>query len=168
MLDRYDAIEATESVLSDSDVCDRCMCTIKDSETIDLDRLGSGPDALATTQRVGSGVAGTAVAFEAAHGAIKTHETRTYCNSCGGMDGRGADATLSVQEAVLRSAELGVRLREQGLPINPRTLSGITEHLKRSPEHAGKDDGVLKAAAGMALEKARPRDCVRATYGNDP
>jgi len=168
MLDRYDAIDAAEDVIDDSDVCDRCMCRIKDSDTIDLNRLGSGPDTLATTQRVGSGVAGTAVAFETSHGAIRTHETRTYCASCGSMDGRGADSTLSVQTAVMRSAELGVRLREQGLPINPRELTRLTKHLKRSPEHSGKDDDVLKAAAGMALERARPRDCVRATYGNEP
>lgn len=150
------------------EVCSNCHETIRDKETHDTNSLGTSNRPDATLTRIGSGLLGYEVETHDRYGVIRTHTPKTYCGSCGQPGGKARDDTPSKEAMLDAVPELVERLREASIPANADLLERLVGHLRSQPEYRGSETEIWRAATALAVENARIRDCVRATYGRGP
>jgi len=152
------------------EVCGTCHARIRDRETHEggsLSRLGTGNRPTETLTRAGDGVVGHDIEVPGwdPYGTHAKHVARTYCDRCGTPGGRAPDRTPSKRAMLDRVDALVTRLAEAGIPVNPAVLQQVVGDLKTDPDHEAKTTEIWRAATAVAHERARPRDCVRVTFG---
>lgn len=165
-----DPTELYLEVIHDSpEVCSNCHHRIRDHEEHDHETatLGTGNRPTETLERAGDGVLGYDAEVKDAYGAIQRHHPRTYCGRCGQPGGRARDDSPSKQAMLDAVQPLVQRFDEASVPLNPDVLRYAVAEL-RSKEHLhGQETEIWRAAVAVAAKRARPRDCVRCTYGRE-
>ena len=136
-----------------------------EADTHDTASLGTGNDPLDALFRAGDGVLGQDVETVGGHGAKRRYTPRTYCNSCGSPGGSSDPQTPSRKEMLANVSAVVSRYRQADVPINERKLKYYVRHLKSKDRFDGAEHEIWRVATEYAIENARIRDCVRATYG---
>lgn len=165
------------------EVCSSCHARIRAPRTAKTERsvkadriaaqsrerntLGTGDDELDALRRGNAGTAAYDVRDMDEYGARKDYFLRTFCAECGQPGGKARDDTPSKQAMLDAIPALVDRLAEQNIPANPDALQYIVGHLRSQEDYCGKETEIWTVATKMAVERARPRDCVRVTYGRD-
>lgn len=148
-LDRFDDL-----LFENAEICSHCFSHIRDETEHDLERLGNSNKPTETRQRAGVGVAGHTVIDLNRYGTKRKHETRTFCGECGSQSGHALGDHIHSRQAIRRICDRIVRrLHEQGYYPHLPTLYGVTLHLKRQPDHQGRDREILATAVHMAIER---------------
>ena len=164
------------------EVCSRCHARVRAPEHADSDRLwqtpefesdypdtntlGTGDDELAPLQRARDGVAGFDVEAKDDYGIITRHYLRTFCSVCGYPPSSVPYNPPSHQMMMSRVAPLVDRFDEVGVPLNPDALRRAVGHLRSESDYGNLRIKIWRAAVAVAAKHARPRDCVRCTYGS--
>ncbi|AFH21989.1 hypothetical protein OSG_eHP14_00045 [environmental Halophage eHP-14] len=179
-----DPLDLYKLIIHESpEVCSACHARIRAPRTVETGRqvqsekiagksrerntLGTGDDELDALRRGASGTAAFDVEDIDAHGAKRTYFLRTFCGECGQPGGRARDREPSKQTMLESVPALIDRLADHDIPANVDVLRYVVGHLRSQPEYGGQETEIWSVATKMAVEKARPRDCVRATYGTD-
>jgi len=142
---------------------DRLARHSRESET-----LGTGDDQLDALRRGGDGTAAYDCRDMDKYGVKRDYYLRTYCGECGQPGGKALDESPSKLTMLEAVPALVNRLAEQQIPANPDVLGFVVGHLSSQEDYSGKETEIWSVATRMAVERARPRDCVRATYGHQP
>lgn len=160
--DLYDAL-----IFDNPEVCNSCHAVIRDKETHDTDRLGTGNRPDSTLLRAGEGVVGYDVEIHNAYGTQRSYHARTYCGNCGQPGGAAPNDPTS-RKAMLDAVDALVdRFTTAGIPINDDRLKRYVGHLKSQERFDGAEHEIWRVATAKAIRNARIRDCVRATYGRE-
>jgi len=158
--DLYDAL-----IFDNPEVCSNCHAIIRDKETHDTDRLGTGNRPDSTLLRVGDGVVGYDVEIHNEYGTQRSYHARTFCDNCGRPGGAASNDPVARQTMLEHADTLVERLHEHGIPINVAKLKRYIGHLKSLEGYDGHETEIWRVATEFAIKRARIRDCVRATYG---
>lgn len=144
-------------------------------DTRDVATLGTGENPLDALERAAEGALGHSVevgnpvtgTFDR-YGIKRRHVPQTFCGSCGQPGGRDRDDPPGKSFMLDSIPSLIDRLDEAGVPCNEDRLYRYVDHLKSQERFTGRETEIWEAAVAKAVENARPRDCVRATYGREP
>lgn len=163
------------------EVCSRCHARVRAPEHADSDRLwqtpefesdypdpntlGTGDDELAPLRRGRDAVAGYDEEIKDDHGAIRHYYPRTYCSICGHPPSKAPNSPPPASTMLSRVEPLVARFDELGIPLNDEVLFRAVSHLRSDPDKCGLRTKIWRAAVAVAAKHARPRDCVRCTYG---
>jgi hypothetical protein len=150
------------------EVCSNCHRQIRDHEQHDHDSatLGTGNRPTETLERTGEGVVGYDVTIRDGYGAVRDYHPRTYCGACGQPGGRARDDTPPKTAMLDAVKPLLERFDAADIPLNPDVLQRAVGHLRSQPEYCGSETEIWRAVVAVAAKHARPRDCVRCTYGS--
>jgi len=173
----------TIAIRDSPEVCSRCHARVRALEHAESDRLwqtpefesdyadpntlGTGDDELAPLQRARDALAGFDEEVKDNHGALKYYNLRTFCSICGRPPSMAPNSPPSRQTMMSRIAPLVDRFDEMSVPLNPDALRRAVSYLRSEPEYHGLRTEIWRAAVAVAARRARPRDCVRCTFGSD-
>lgn len=151
------------------EVCSNCHERIRDREEHDHESntLGTGNKPTETIERAGEGVVGYDHVDKDGYGAIRHHKPRTYCGPCGRPNGRARDDCPPKAKMLQAVRPLVKRFDRVGVPLNDDVLFQAVNSLRSNPEFRGLETEIWRAAVAVAAKRARPRDCVRCTYGRE-
>jgi len=164
------------------EVCSRCHARVRAPEHADSDRLwqapefesdypdtntlGTGDDELAPLRRARDALAGFDVEVKDDHGTLELYYLRTFCSICGRPPSMAPNSPPSRRTMMSHVAPLVDRFDEMSVPLNPDALRRAVSYLRSEPDYRGLRTEIWRAAVAVAAKHARPRDCVRCTYGS--